>query len=369
MKAGGSPRGDGLTFRRSLIDILPRRPMRDRAMSEFLLPVLYLRQFAEQLRAMGKAPEDWLGPCGLSLAQLDDAAFQPGYALFGQLVERAQELSAEPALGLLIGERLVVSSHGILGFAALQSGSLRQALEVLERYLALRTTLVSLRHVRDEAAQEEHIQLVARYPLGAIERTILEAVALAINNLLAAATQGNVRPSRVCFGFAEPAYAKLARQMFDCPLAYAQPWTGFSFASAALNLPLRMADPEAFREAELICQRELRKLGENDSLSARVRRLMLEKQHGFPSLVMTARLLCMTPRTLHRHLLTEGSSFKQILEEVRHGLALEHLRGGRLTVEEIAYSLGYSDLANFRRAFKRWEGMAPSAYRERLQAG
>jgi AraC-like DNA-binding protein len=338
-------------------------------MSEFLLPVLYLRQFAEQLRAMGKAPEDWLNPCGLALAQLDEPGFQPSFALFGQLVERAQALSAEPALGLLIGERLVVSSHGILGFAALQSGSLRQALEVLERYLALRTTLVSLRHVRDEAAQQEHIQLVARYPLGAIERTILEAVTLAIKNLLDAATLGSVRPARIGFAFAEPGYAKLAREMFDCPLAYAQPWTGFSFASAALDLPLRMADPEAFREAELICQRELRKLDDNGSLSARVRRLMLEKQHGFPSLTVTARLLHMTPRTLHRHLLAEGSSFKQLLEEVRHGLALQHLRGGRLTVEEIAYSLGYTDLANFRRAFRRWEGMAPSVYRERLSAG
>jgi AraC-like DNA-binding protein len=128
---------------------------------------------------------------------------------------------------------------------------------------------------------------------------------------------------------------------------------------------LKQADPEAFREAEQICQRELGKLVSKTSMSARVRRVMLEKQHSFPSLNVAARLFHLTPRTLHRRLLEEGTSYKQILEEVRHTLAVEHLKAGRLTVEEIAYSLGYTDLANFRRAFKRWEGMPPSAFRER----
>jgi AraC-like DNA-binding protein len=92
---------------------------------------------------------------------------------------------------------------------------------------------------------------------------------------------------------------------------------------------------------------------------------MLEKQNGFPSLNVTARLCHMTPRTLHRRLIDEGSAFKEILEDVRHMLAVEHLKSGHLTIQEIAYTLGYTDLANFRRAFKRWEGVPPSAYRAR----
>jgi AraC-like DNA-binding protein len=331
-------------------------------MSDFLLPVLYLRQFAEQLRIMGKSPGDWLEQCGVDTQQLDEPNFQPGYALFSRLIERALQLSDEPALGLLVGERLLVNTHGILGFAALQSESLRQAIALLERYLAVRTTLVSLRHVHDAEAQQEHIQLIPRYPLGPIERSVLEAVMLAIKNVLDATTLGNVRLQQVSFPFPAPGYAQLAQAMFNCPVTYAQPWAGFTFASALLDQPLRMADPAAFREAELICQRELRKLGETTSLGARIRRLMLEKHNGFPSLIVTARLFHLTPRTLHRRLLDEGTSFKQILEEVRHSLAVEHLKAGHLSVEEIAYSLGYNDVANFRRAFKRWEGVPPSGY-------
>ena len=334
-------------------------------MSDFMLPVLYLRQFAEQLRVMGKEPGAWFERCGVEPQQLDDPSFQPGYTLFSQLIEQALQLSDEPALGLLVGERLLVNTHGILGFAALQSESLRQAVTLLERYLAVRTTLVSLRHVHDAQAQQEHVQLIPRYPLGPIERSVLEAVMLAIKNVLDAATLGNVRPERVSFPFPAPGYAGLAQAMFNCPVAYAQPWAGFTFASALLDQPLRMADPAAFREAELICQRELRKLGDTTALSARIRRLMLEKQNGFPSLVVTARLFYLTPRTLHRRLLDEGTTFKQILEEVRHTLAVEHLKAGLLSVQEIAYSLGYNDVANFRRAFKRWEGVPPSEYEPR----
>lgn len=129
-----------------------------------------------------------------------------------------------------------------------------------------------------------------------------------------------------------------------------------------------MADASTFSEAAAICQRELDKLQKNTSLAARVRRVMLEKQNGFPSLQVTARLFHMTPRTLHRRLQDEGTSYKDILENVRHMLALEHLKGSGMSVQEIAYTLGYTDMANFRRAFKRWEGVAPSDYRDAHQA-
>ena len=100
-----------------------------------------------------------------------------------------------------------------------------------------------------------------------------------------------------------------------------------------------------------------------ETLAARVRRLLLERQHKFPTLNVTARMLHMTPRTLHRKLVAEGSSYREQLEAVRHTLALEHVKSGRFSMDEIAYRLGYTDLANFRRAFKRWESMPPSAYR------
>ncbi len=334
-------------------------------MTDFLLPVQYLRQIAEQLRVMGHRPEQWLAHCGVSVDELDAPGFQPDIALLCQLVEHARSLAAEPAFGLLLGERLVVSTHGVLGFAALQAATLRQVIDLLERYLPVRTTLVSVSLEYDPEGQNESLHFVPAYPLGTVENTVIEAIMLAVKNIFDAISLDNSGVSQVCLPFAQPSYSRLAHTLFRTPVEYERSKAAFCFAPAALDAPLRMADPDAFREAELICQRELAKLGEHSSISTRVRRLLLERQSNFPSLATAARLLYITPRTLHRHLNAEGTSFKQILKEVRHALALEYLKNNRLSVEEIAWALGYSDVANFRRAFHQWEGVAPSTYRTR----
>ena len=332
----------------------------------FRLPVHYVRLIAQQVGQMEVDVASWLARTGLSERQLDDPSFVVSESAFRRLVKDALALSGEPALGLLVGERLLASSHGIVGYAAQSSGTLRQALGLIERYAPLRSSLFAISHSIHPG--EVRVQFTETVPLGDIERPVLEAVLLSIKNVLDSMSMGACPVNRVAFPFDAPDYAGLARDLFRCEVLYGQSWTGAAMALDFIDVPLKMADPEAFREAALICQRELDKLTANESLGARVRRLLLEKQNGFPSLQVTARLFHMTPRTLHRRLVEEDTSFHALLEDVRHTLAVEHVKSGRFSIEEIAYTLGYSDLANFRRAFKRWENMPPSEYRASLAA-
>lgn len=332
--------------------------MREQAIT---LPVLYLRHIGDQVASRGGDVGEWLAGSGLRASQLHDPSWTLPLPVFQRLVRDALLLSGDDALGLLVGERLGATTHGMLGYAALNSGSIREALALVERFAGLRLSLISIGH---EAHRGElRIVFTATHPLGDVRRPVLEAVVLSIKNILDAISVGVCRVGEVAFPFAAPAYADLARDLFGAPVRYAQSWAGFTLPAEALDVPLRMADPEAFREAAQICQRELDKLTANESMAARVRRLLLERQRGFPSLQVTARLFSMTPRTLHRRLLEEETSFRELLEEVRHTLAVEHLKSGRFTVDEIAYTLGYSDVANFRRAFKRWESVSPSEFR------
>ena len=62
--------------------------------------------------------------------------------------------------------------------------------------------------------------------------------------------------------------------------------------------------------------------------------------------------------------MAEDTSYKELLDDVRHLLAKRYLDNKQLSIQEIAFTLGYSDIANFRRAFKRWQGMAPSEYQK-----
>jgi len=328
---------------------------------DFTLLVQYLRQIADQMGGMGVDVDRWLARSRLSREQLNDPSLALTYPTFQRLALDALSLSGEPALGLLIGERLIASSHGMLGYAALSSGTIRQALELVERYSPLRTSLISISHTVH--AGEVRIVFAETRPLGDIQRLVLEAVMLSIKNVLDSISMGVCQVRMVAFPFDAPDYAPLARDFFRCDVKYGQSWAGAALPREVLDVPLKMADPQAFHEAALICQRELDKLTANESLAARVRRLLLERQNGFPSLQVTARMFHMTPRTLHRRLVGEGTSFHELLEDVRRMLAVEHVKSGRLGIEEIAYMLGYSDLANFRRAFRRWESMPPSAYR------
>jgi AraC-like DNA-binding protein len=329
----------------------------------FAIPSQYIRQIAEQMKSGGAPVDRWLAQHGLSESQLDAPVIELDRADFRQLILDAVRLSNEPALGLLVGERLVASTHGIVGYAALSSGTIREAIEIFERFTSLRTSLVAISHETHRTG----VRIVFRegIPLEDIQRPILEAVILSIKNVLDAISMGACKIHEVAFPFSKPEYVSFASELFGCKVNYSQSWAGLSMPASALDLRLKLSDSGAFDQAARICQTELDKLAKNESLTARVQRLLLEKQNGFPSLQATARLLHMTPRTLHRRLVDENTSFREILEGVRHTLAVAHLKAGNFSIEEIAYVLGYSDLPNFRRAFKRWESVPPSEFQSR----
>lgn len=330
------------------------------AVEGFTLPVLYLRQLADQVRALGGEVAPWLARVGLTEASLGDPALVVTFPMFEGLVLGALDATREPALGLFVGQRLGATAHGILGYAATASGTIRQALGVLESYAHLRLSLLDVSH--DESPDAVRVRFTEVTPLGPVGRPLVETVVLSVRNIVDAISMGACQPVAVAFTFDEPEYAAVARDLFRCAVWYGRDWTGFVVTPHNLDTPLKLADPEAFREAQAICQRELDKLKASASMTSRVRRLLLERSDGFPTLQVTARLLHVTPRTLHRRLLDEGTSFRALLDDVRHRIAAEQLRSGRCRVEEVAYALGYTDVANFRRAFKRWEAVAPSTY-------
>jgi AraC-like DNA-binding protein len=325
------------------------------------LPALYLRLFAERVEAAGHDPAAWLARAGIDAARLDQPALRVALPALRRLLADALALTGEPALGLLVGRRLLVGAHGALGFAAVNAGSVRQLLQVLERFVGTRLPAVALSHV--ERAGRCELRIDELLPLGDARRPVLEALLLALRNALDAVTVGALPIERAMLPFPAPPHAALARELLGCEVRWGAACAGLAFRAAALDAPLRTADPAAFEAAVRLCERELAALREDDSHARHVQRILLQHGPGTTGLALAARLLHLTPRTLHRRLVAEGTSFRALRDEVRHRLALEHLDEGRLALKQVAHLLGYDDLANFRRAFKRWEGVAPTAWR------
>jgi AraC-like DNA-binding protein len=95
-----------------------------------------------------------------------------------------------------------------------------------------------------------------------------------------------------------------------------------------------------------------------------VRAYLLQDLANRPTLAVIAERLGSTTRTLRRQLDHQGTSFRELLDELRSQVAMKYLRDTIMTSEDIAVSLGFSDAANFRHAFRRWTGKTPSEFRQ-----
>lgn len=109
----------------------------------------------------------------------------------------------------------------------------------------------------------------------------------------------------------------------------------------------------------------LQRLPKGEAATDAVRRCLAgELCNGQPTLEQIAPRLHMNPRTLHRRLDDEGTNCRRVLKDVRRELASRHLAERQLAISEIAFLLGFSEPSAFHRAFKRWTGHAPLAFRE-----
>ncbi len=332
---------------------------------QLILAGSYLRHIASFLK-----PSDlphWLGASGLGLPTLDNEVVSLSSDVFNALLVGAIALSQEPALGLFLGQRLIAATHGFVGYAALSSRTFRDALDVLERFVSVRFSHLTITH---EAHGDDDIRLIValKFSLGEAAGPLLEAVLLSIRNIIDAMSLGDVEVRSLSFPFPTPKYAALARDVARTRVLYDQPWSGLTVSAGSLDLPLKPTAPDLLEQGARICRQRLSELGSGASTAAQVRRLLLEHEQGFPSQTTVAHRLHLTPRTLHRRLKDEGKSFRTLLDEVRFRLARDHLTSGRANLDEIAYVLGYTDPANFRRAFRRWAKMSPSAYRAQHRA-
>ena len=132
---------------------------------------------------------------------------------------------------------------------------------------------------------------------------------------------------------------------------------------ALLDTLCPTSDHTAHQQAIRLCSNMLEELKGDKTIDAQVKRILLADAPGSLNQEAVAQQLCITPRTLIRRLKHENTNYREVQENVLSELAHKYLSEQDMSVEVIAVLLGYSDTANFRRAFKRWTAMTPQQYR------
>ena len=135
-----------------------------------------------------------------------------------------------------------------------------------------------------------------------------------------------------------------------------------------LNLPLTEQTPELAEQFEAYACTLIRRLRPESSFVERVRETIAEGLlSGYIRETAVAQRLAVTVRTMHRHLAATGTSFRKVRDDLLRQRAQELLLERRVPIGEVSYLLGYAEPTNFHRAFRRWTGRTPAAWRDRLE--
>ncbi len=331
------------------------------------VPAAYADQLVQLVRRWGVTAGELLSAAGLSEASTQDPHARLSIEMFGRLLNRARALTGEPGLGFYLGLQKRISMYGYLGFAAMTAGSLREALEMFVRFTPTLTTSISLRlQVEGRLASlfvEEH------YDLGGVRDIAIINLMVGMREIGKALTGHTFDGDRADIALAEPPYLHRFKHLVPST-RWNQPATRVVFDAALLDLPLAQADRVAVKLAREHCERALEALGYDGDFAERVRRAISNAgaANGFPSLDDVAVALAVSPCTLKRRLAAQGLSFSGMLDRARRDKALLLLESPKLSLDEVAERLGYSTVPNFVRAFHRWTGGTPAAYRRERRA-
>lgn len=324
----------------------------------FDLPGAYIRDLVELTGRWNVAPSALLVDLPITAAALADPTTRVPLKVCEAIIARAHALTHEPGLAFYVGTQMRLSSHGFLGFAAMTAGTVREALELATKFATTRTSAISLSlHVEGDTAS---VVIEERTPLGEIREFLVIALLVGIWQL------GQGLTGQPLDGFAEcafPAPAYAATLPLGGRLRFDRPAHRLVFGASALSTPLVTADPVATKISTAQLERELAAVVDA-GLPSRVRALFAARS-DFPPITEVAKQLRMSTRTLKRKLAEHDTTFSAIRDDQRRQRALLLLDNRALSIGEISTKLGYSELPNFTRAFRKWTGMTPNAYRDR----
>jgi AraC-like DNA-binding protein len=169
----------------------------------------------------------------------------------------------------------------------------------------------------------------------------------------------------VHYVFPEQPFSSELEPFYNAPLLYDQTRTELRFEADILDLPIMPDEERLRRYLASVPSVLLVRYRDESSFSERVRAILRRNLTKHLSLEDVAAMLAVSPQTLRRRLQDDDSSgFQELKDQVRRDVAIHLLQKSRLSLEEIALSLGFSELSTFHRAFRRWTGVAPGEFRQ-----
>lgn len=329
---------------------------------ELAVPARYFAQLFDHLEAGGTPCRDVLSAA--QIRTLNDPQARLTLAQLEALVAEATRLTGRLDLGFELGKLVKLNSHDVLGYALISCPTMDQVLRLTSRYYRLMNPLFTMRYLRHATSFEVLFQPLARLS-DRLFAFFLDVLAVSYYCQANAVSQGRLPVYDIYLSTPSPGHLARFRELKGARFHFGdggQRGVRIVCDTSALDLPLAMTDLRTLRQAEARCKQLMQDVEETGNWSAWVEMMLRSAEDSQPTLDELAALLNISARTLDRYLARHGISFRELSLRIRNERACD-LLAGSVAISQIAYRLGYTDVANFSRSFKKQNGVTPSEFR------
>lgn len=279
------------------------------------------------------------------------------------ILKKIPAVTEDPKTGLIIGRHYHIGVHGKLGAAALCSDTVLDALKLFFKY-----TFLTSSYLRYDLKVKENLiflKIQELIDLKDIRVFVCEREFVSIHRMSSDILGSPLAVREIRLAYPKPLYASAYQDIFKCPVHFNAREHTLVFDGRLLSMKLPMSNPLARKIYEKECEQLYLRVKAQETVAGQVRHKIMFQSRGLPSFDLLAGSLNMSLSTLNRRLKEEGTSYKKIVAEILGKKAIDMIQTTSSPMEQIASELGYSDLANFYRAFKGWTGKNPGFYRKK----
>ncbi|WP_374653693.1 AraC family transcriptional regulator [Dongia sp.] len=315
------------------------------------------------IEAQGGDVDSIFGNCGLAPEMTAAPALQLRLAAYCALFEEAARQTGRDNFGLWFGQQFSPRDLGMWGYASLSSPTLGSALENLVGLFRYQqsSSAMALRCDRDGRMRLEYRILS---PSIIARRQDAELSLGQFTNIIRECCGRYWSPLEIQFEHPRPADWRQHEMAFGAPVYFGCATNAIVFDADLLGRPMPGRDLKLLTMMQT-CLESLGSRERPESLVDRVRgAVRVRLADGAPTLEQVAQMLRLSPNAIQRALADAGLGFREAVEVTRFDLSRHYLQQNQLPLSEIALLLGYSELSAFTRAFTRWAGMSPRAWRQ-----
>lgn len=312
----------------------------------------------------GIDPAPALAAAGLSLAQARSPQTRISRQQLLAACKTITGMGVAASFAFRSGLRTRLTYFGMYGFGLMSAPDLRTMQQFAIEQQGLTASLVRLRTQQHGAEVEIGVDPLSHRELDArLYRFLIESHFGIIERGWSDLTGADFTPLRLCVTFAQSASTREIAASLGAEVRFEQQANVFVFDASWLDARPQFGNLIAHDSVRDVCARLAAQLKEQSGLAGRIGESMVTSYGRIPSLAAIAAALGMSDRDVRRKLRAEGTSYREIHDDVRSQVAMKYLRDTALPVESIAAAIGFDDAANFRRAFRRWTGKSPAEYR------